>query len=151
GLSLPRLGFEFLLPKEYQKVAYYGCGPHENTIDRRGSAGVGRYETTVEEQFVPYAKPTDCGSRTDVHWVELNSENPGPRHGLRIEGLKTSFIFSALPYRQEELLQTTHLHRLPTSRHTVLNIDARQTGIGGNSCGPTPMNRDRLHMEPVSL
>ncbi len=144
---LPRLGLECLLPKAFDQVVYYGCGPYENYVDRRSGAGVERHESTVKDLFVPYAKPTDCGSRTDVQWVELWAEG----HGLRIEAIEKQFIFSALPYRQMELVQASHVHRLPESNATVLHLDARQCGLGGNSCGPQPMDRDLVRMEPVTL
>ncbi len=147
GLFLPRIGIEQLLPTDYRHVAYFGRGPHENYIDRCASTAMGRYETTVEEMFVPYPKPSDCGSRTNVHWVELW----GLSGGLRVESLEAPFIFSALPYRQADLLGAPHLHHLPASRNTVLCIDARQCGLGGGSCGPQTRDRDRLRMEPVRL
>jgi beta-galactosidase len=147
GLFLPRIGLEFLLPKEFREVRYYGCGPYENTADRRSGVGVGRYETTVEELFVPYAKPMDCGTRTGVQWVEVRDGDCG----LRIEAIEIPFIFSALPHRAMELVNASHIHRLPASTQTVLHLDARHCGVGGNSCGPRPLDRDLVRMEPVTF
>ncbi len=147
GLSLPRIGLEWLFPADFRKVIYYGRGPYENYVDRRSGAGIGRYESSVEAFLTPYAKPVDCGNRTEVHWVELWGE----KSGIRIDTIETPFIFSALPHRQMELLNARHQYQLPASTATVLHIDARHNGLGGNSCGPIPLERDQVRMTPVKL
>ena len=47
-----------------------------------------------------------------------------------------SFSFSASPYTQEELTKKKHNFELEKSDSMVLCVDAYQSGIGSNSCGP---------------
>ncbi|MCP4976600.1 MAG: DUF4981 domain-containing protein, partial [Maribacter sp.] len=53
---LPRFGNNFIISNEYQKVNWYGRGPHENYQDRKTSALVGNYEAMVEELYFPYIR-----------------------------------------------------------------------------------------------
>jgi len=52
--ELPRFGFTFPIPKEFKNLKWYGRGPHENYWDRRTSAFLGIYSSTVAEQYHPY-------------------------------------------------------------------------------------------------
>ena len=49
--------------------------------------------------------------------------------------------FSALPWTQRELRASTTPDRLPASDKTVLELDVFQAPLGGNSCGPGPMEK----------
>ena len=46
------------------------------------------------------------------------------------------FSFNASVYTQEELTVRDHNYELEPSGSTVFCLDARQDGIGSNSCGP---------------
>lgn len=147
ALTLPRLGLTFTLPCDCNQVRYYGRGPWENYPDRKSGAIFGEYRTSIQEMLTPYAKPQDCGNRENVRWIELFSPSGV---GIRITAEK-EFSASALPYQQQELMQASHLHKLPPSRHTVLNLDAKILGVGNGSCGPLTLERDRVGMSPVTL
>ena len=54
------------------------------------------------------------------------------------------FSFNASRYTQEELTRKEHNFELEPSGHTVLCIDYKQDGIGSNSCGPEPEEKDRF-------
>ena len=144
NLVLPRVGLEFQLPSAFQNFTYLGRGPHENVVDRNHSAFLGRYEAALEDFSVPYAKPMDCGSRTGVRWIEVRA---GAR-GIRFEARK-EMIATPSPYRAMEMVKAPHLHDLPKSSGTFLTLDARQLGVGQSSCGPPPLERDRVRMDPV--
>ena len=137
-----RFGLRLQIPGEFEKLEYYGRGPHENYWDRKTSAFVSHYRSTVTDQFVPYVSPQENGYKTDVRWVALYN---GEGQGLFIQGLPL-LCFSALHYTIEDLTQSQR-----GSRHTVdlqprslveLNIDYRQTGVGGNnSWGALPLDK----------
>jgi len=151
NLVLPRLGIEFPLPGEYRHIAYLGRGPHENLSDRYHGAAFGHYEAELAEFWTPYAKPTDCGSRTGVWWIEVRSKRKGGR-GLRVETQAMSgMVATPLPYRQMEILTTPHVHELPKSSGTFLTIDERQLGTGQSSCGPATLERDRIRMDATTF
>ena len=59
---LPRLGFEFYLPKDVKKFSYYGYGPHESYCDMYKHDAWGLYESDAEQEYVPYIKPQEHGN-----------------------------------------------------------------------------------------
>ena len=141
---VPRLGTTWKLDGSLEKMEWYGRGPFENYVDRNSAAFVGLYKSTVTDQYVPYVRPQDCGYKTDVRWVEFR--NPSGC-GVRFEFPKPLFV-QALHYGWEDLEFARHRNRegrkahFPTPRkETVLNVDAVQTGLGGQSCGPIPMDK----------
>ncbi len=147
NLVLPRLGLAFFLPKEYRLVRYYGRGPWENYPDRKSGAFFGEYEQPLEAMFTAYGKPQECGNRENVRWIELRAPGGG---GVRFSAEK-EFCASALPWRAMELVRAPHAHELPPSRQTVVHLDANVLGVGGGSCGPATLERDRVRMMPVTL
>ncbi len=73
--DLPRLGIQFAIPRSYDRVAWYGRGPHENYWDRQTSAPIGRYESTVSQWVTPYVRPQENGNRCDVRWLRITNEH----------------------------------------------------------------------------
>ena len=139
--SLPRIGTISVLAPDFEQVEYFGRGPHENYIDRNSSAFIGRYASTVTAQYVPYVRPQDCGYKTDVRWVEFTDADGG---GVRF-GADRPFFVQALHYGWEDLEFARHRtaqqrFRSPPRPHAevLLNLDCRQRGLGGESCGPNP-------------
>ena len=132
---LPRLGYEMQLPPAFDQMSWYGRGPHENYIDRNSSAFLGLYEGSVSQQFVNYPVPQENGNKTDVRWVKMaNREGLG----LQISSSKT-FETSARHYSQENLTVATHTYELKAEDKVFWYVDFQQNGLGGNSCGPRPM------------
>jgi beta-galactosidase len=128
------------LPRGFEYVQWYGRGPHENYWDRNTGAFVGYYQSTVTEQFVPYVSPQENGYKTDVRWVALTNKDGT---GLLVVG-KPLICFSALHFTIEDLTGekrgSLHLTDLKPGDFVVLNIDYKQTGVGGNdSWGARPL------------
>jgi beta-galactosidase len=130
--ELPRFGLNMAINPEFRNVEWYGRGPHENYRDRNTSAFVGRYNSTVEEQFVPYARPQENGYKTDVRWLTLESDK---NIILKFTG-QPWFSFSALPYTYDDMkgfsLGGKHLNDLEMNPFVDLNIDFGQMGVGGD-------------------
>jgi beta-galactosidase len=144
--ELPRFGMRLRLPAGFDRVEWYGRGPHENYWDRRASAFVGLYRSTAREMFVPYVSPQENGYRTDVRWVAARNEEG---RGLAFFGMDL-ISFSALRYAIEDLTQKRRGSMHPTDlveRDFVeLNIDDRQTGVGGeDSWGARPYPQYTLY------
>ncbi|MGC8865545.1 MAG: glycoside hydrolase family 2 TIM barrel-domain containing protein [Bacteroidales bacterium] len=137
--ELPRVGTFFRLPAQFDRVKWYGRGPHENYIDRKTSAFVGMYESTLNDLYVPYIRPQENGYRTEVRKLILQSADGS---GLLIMG-KPYFSFSALPYSLASLDYTSsaarHTVDLRPSGFAELFLDYGQTGVGGDdSWGARP-------------
>lgn len=130
---LPRIGYALELTAEFSQLEYYGRGPQENYPDRKTGAFVGRYGTTVADEFVAYPKPQNMGNHEDVRWVEVCS----PELGIRISSPQ-SFSFTALEYPEMDLVLAPHPYELKKGGKTYLHVDAAVTGLGGYSCGQGP-------------
>jgi hypothetical protein len=129
---LPRLGLSMTLPAGTENLVWYGRGPHDNYVDRKLSAPVGVYTSTVSEQYIDYLKPQEHGNKTDVRWVSLTNEEG---RGLLIT-CATPLEMSAHHYTAEDLDKATHGHQLQWRDEVILNMDYAQTGLGNASCGP---------------
>lgn len=131
--ELPRLGSAFMIDGKYENLSWYGRGPWENYPDRKTSCFVGRWNSTVREQYTHYPRPQDSGNHEDVTEVILTDQKG---NGIRITTLDKPFSFSALHYTAKDLYNTTHDCDLVPRKDVVLNIDCAVMGLGNSSCGP---------------
>ena len=129
---LPRLGFTLELPGELENLEWYGRGPHENYPDRKHSARVDVYRSTVSQQYVPYIIPQEHGNRCDVRWLSLTDDHG---RGMLVTA-DEPFSFSAHHYTVDDLTDAAHTNELLWRREVFLNIDLAQNGLGNGSCGP---------------
>jgi len=139
-VDLPRIGIVTTLPGSFDDVEWYGEGPHESYPDRRDSAVVGRWRTSVADQHVPYAFPQEHGHHTGLRWVALRE-----RRGAGLLVVADGELgFSARHHSDAELSAATHTDELPyDAALTHLAIDAFQRGLGTGSCGPDAAERYR--------
>jgi beta-galactosidase len=135
------LGFVFELPADYQHVTYRGRGPQENYIDRRTGTYFDKFETTVKDMFTKYSKTQHYGNRTGVQYVTLETGNLDPRLTFRSSHTGKGLEFSATQWTQKEIADAKTPDRLPPSDKTVLELDIFQAPLGGNSCGPVPLEQ----------
>ena len=98
--ELPRLGLTLQLPKSYEQLSWYGRGPWENYPDRKTSCPIGRYESTVTQQYTHYPRPQDSGNHEDCTEVILRD---GKGHTIRITAIEEPFSFSALHYQPTDI------------------------------------------------
>jgi len=133
--EIPVIGMMLSLPKEFKNIKWYGRGPWENYCDRNRGSDIGVYSSTVEEQFVPYLRPSENGNKTDVRWVSLTDENG---FGLLAIGMPKLEI-SALYYKPEDLERARHPYELKPRDEIILRLNYRQMGVGGDdSWGARP-------------
>lgn len=154
GLVLGRLGYVMQVPSSLGKMKYYGRGPVENYSDRYTCAFNGIYESTVADQVQNYTKPQDMANHEQVRWISLRKNR---RCGVLFEASENSLRRSAsgqpvmsvnaLPYSAKALTEAAHAFELPSAGDTWLCLDAADTGLGGASCGPLPLEEDRVHSE----
>ena len=145
-----RYGMQLQMPKQYNRVEYYGRGPGENYCDRNSSEFIGRYQSTVSDQYFPYVRPQESGNHTDVRWFQVTD---GQR-GLMFEST-APFECSALPYLVEDLdagmwkdhRWGQHSGDLVKRSLTQVHVQQKQMGLGCvNSWGARPQ---RQYMLPV--
>ncbi|MFT4104518.1 MAG: glycoside hydrolase family 2 TIM barrel-domain containing protein [Lacrimispora sp.] len=129
--ELPRFGLRLFLPKEMEKVVYYGLGPAENYMDKQNASFHGLFSAAVKDMHEDYIRPQENGSRSDCDFVTVT----GPSVSLTAVGDRP-FSFQTSEYTQEELTEKAHNYELVPSGFTVFCLDYRQNGIGSASCGP---------------
>ena len=121
-------------------MTWYGRGPLENYVDRCSGSFVGRYSSTVAEQYVSYARPQDCGYKSDVRWVSFFND---AGRGVKFvhDGGAPLFV-QALHYTWEDMEFARHRASqlrfggtLTPRDEVCLNLDLRQCGLGNGSCG----------------
>ncbi len=139
--DLPRAGVRMILPPEFESLAWFGRGPHENYCDRKRGAWIGRFEGTVTGQYVPYIMPQEHGNKTEVRWFRLQSDSGESVEFSAESGL---FEFSASHHTAEDLFAARHTIDLTPRPEVVVNIDAMQRGLGTASCGPDTLPQYRL-------
>ncbi len=126
--ELPLIGMTLQMDSSFDVITWYGKGPHENYWDRAEGAKVGIYTGKVNEQMVPYLRPQECGNKTEVRWATIMNQTG---IGLMVKG-NSLIEVNALPYTFAELEASDHQYLLPESNKTVLSINYRQMGVGGD-------------------
>ncbi|MGB1127413.1 MAG: glycoside hydrolase family 2 TIM barrel-domain containing protein [Opitutales bacterium] len=150
GMSvLPRIGLKLALSGAFEKVEWVGRGPHENYPDRKSSAFLGNYESTVTDLFTPYLIPQENGARCDVRRVTLSAPN-GKGPSLTVES-SDLFVFSALHYDAADLDGAIRPEFMTKREETILCIDHRMLGLGNGSCGPPPLAEFCVRVQPVQF
>jgi beta-galactosidase len=129
--DIARVGINFEMDGALSNFTYLGVGPHETYPDRT-IGRVGKWSSSVFEQYIPYVRPQENGGHTGVRWFTL-TDNAG--NGLRIDMDKPRQV-SVNPFRATELADATHDVELRASGNTVVHIDAAHRGVGTASCGP---------------
>lgn len=91
------------------------------------------------------------GSANDADIQEKNvaiEEKDGTGKGTSVP----AFSFSVSPWSALDLTLAAHPYQLPTRDNYFLTLDAKVTGLGGNSCGQGgPLNIDRAFAEPTQF
>ncbi|MDG9717790.1 glycoside hydrolase family 2 TIM barrel-domain containing protein [Streptomyces sp. DH24] len=141
-VPLPRLGVRFGLTSGADRVRWFGGGPGEAYPDTGSASRVGRWESTVDGMQTPYVRPQENGARADVRRAELG--------GLRVEG-DPEFWFTARRWTSEQLDAAAHLSDLVPGGTVWVHLDHGQHGIGSQSCGPGPLPRYFLTVEPAEF
>jgi beta-galactosidase len=140
--EIPRMGMQMQLPEEFTNLKWFGRGPHENYADRKTSAYVDVYESTVADQYVPYIRPQENGYKTDTRWLALTDDNG---NGILFTG-DPLICFAALNNIHDDFespgkLSTFRKDAKSANTHTIdvkphdlvnLNIDMGQMGVGGD-------------------
>jgi len=130
--TLPRIGMAAWTVPGFEQVEYFGRGPWENYIDRNASAQVGRYFTTVTENYVDtYVVPQENGNHTGVRELFLRSKD----REIKVTAA-LPFEFGVSHYAQEDINRITHQCERKARKESFLTVDLIQRGIGSGSCGP---------------
>ena len=130
SINMARFGMQLTIPNKFDKITWFGRGPHETMLDRKTSGSLGIYTGKVEELIHNYIRPQENGNRTDVRWIALTNEED---IGLFLSDMGGTYLsISAWPYSSEDLELANHTYDLPKREFNTLNIDFKQQGVGGD-------------------
>lgn len=144
-----RFGMRMQMPHEMNQINYYGRGPVENYIDRNNAADINHYTQVVDEQFYPYIRPQETGTKTDIRWWKQTD-----RGGKGLEFVSDApFSASALHYTMEALddgiqKEQRHSEFVDKSPYVNICIDKIQMGLGCiNSWQALPLEKYRIRYD----
>ena len=146
---LPCMGNTFVLPKEMTQLSWYGMGLQDTYPDRLEAASIGRWNSTVAEQYVHYARPQYSGNHEQTAEVTITDAKGRGWHITA--GAGKPFSFTALPYSTAQLYTTAHDCDLAIEDNVYLNIDAAVMGLGNSSCGPGVLTKYSIPQKPHTL
>lgn len=127
--TLARIGMAFRLEPSFDTLEWYGKGPMETYPDRKSTAFIGLYKSSVAGQHIPFVKPCECGGHEDTRYALISDG----AHSIMIEGDK-DFHFSALPYSVDEYQNADYAEDLPAKpTGTWLTVDGFHAGLGGDT------------------
>lgn len=138
---LPRYGMRIVMPKNSEKMAYFGMGPTEAYADKHLAARMGLYQKNVLDNFEPYIRPQENSAHVGTEWAAIWSR---AGHGLLFASDST-FTFNAQHFSAEMLTEARHHYELIPDPHTFVYIDYKQSGCGSNSCGPALSEKYQLN------
>ncbi len=131
--DLPRIGVTFALPGRFDRLQWFGRGPHENYPDRKSSATIGVWDGAPD--LPPYLVPQEFGLRCDCRWFDCIDQTSGQR--LRIESLQPAGLhISAINFSADDLTRAANEADLVARDELVVHIDVAHRGLGTASCGP---------------
>ncbi len=125
-----RFGMQVQLPEEFDTVEYYGRGEVENYTDRNSATKIGLYRQSVAEQFFPYIRPQETGTRSDIRWWRVLDKSG---FGVEFKGdapiLASSINYSIESLDDGEKKDQRHSPEVEKVPYTNVCIDKVQMGL----------------------
>lgn len=141
-----RYGMQMVMPKQFDRIEYYGRGPGESYSDRYLNQPIGLYKQFVKDQYYNYVRPQESGTKIDLRtWKVMDIDG----HGLLFRSDKP-FSASALNYLQDDLddgwkKHQRHSGEVKPRDYTVVSFDLVQMGLACiNSWGAWPLEEYRI-------
>lgn len=146
--DLPRIGTRFEVPAALDRLEWYGRGPLETYVDRESSQHLGRWGSTVAEQYVPYVLPQEHGNHTDTRWLTLR-DDAGTGLLVSATAALDPFGFTARFHHDTDLYAATTTAELRPSDTVEVHVDVLQRGVGTGACGPDTLPPYRVTGGPA--
>ena len=153
GSELPRVGYRAVLPGVLENMTWLGRGPHDSYRDRKESAFLGLWKSTVTEQWTPNMLPQETGNKEDVEWIALTSQD-----GWGLLFVAPGKMAASAGHWDDKKLYTDRNHRL---RHpsevtmedvTYVNLDAynRPVGCRNDVTDKYKIPADKVHFDLIA-
>lgn len=138
---LPRLGFEFTLPRKNSQFEYFARGPIESYCDMHHWANIGLYRSDAKSEYVEYVRPQEHGNHFNAKMLSIGK--------MLITGDK--FEFNVSEYSTNALTKAQHTDELQKDGNTHLRIDYRVSGLGSSICGPELRKEFRIEEDEIQF
>ena len=143
---LPRFGVRLFIPKEFERVEYFGYGPYESYIDKHQASYMGSFSAKVSEMHEDYIRPQENGSHYGCKRMSVTDGTTEISFTA-----PESFSFNASEYTEEELANKRHNFELEKCGSNVICVDSAMAGVGSNACGPALAEKYRLPLPEISM
>jgi beta-galactosidase len=134
-----RVGLRFTLTEGFEELTYYGYGPGECYADRKDSACLGVYNSSVTNEHFAFNPPSENGGHEGTRYLILSDGNSA----LKFTG-DSPFHFDARHNTTEDYRKAMHEHELIKRGDITLHIDAAHAPIGGNMSWSSGIERDNV-------
>ena len=138
--DLPRIGSRFEVAPRFDRLTWFGSGPHETYPDRKSSGLTGIWNSRVGEQYHEFAVPQEHGAHADTRWFTLTD-----RHG---KGLRVTAdiprSFSARFEHDAMLTNASTIAQVERGDTIEVHVDAAVRGLGTGACGPDALPQYRV-------
>ena len=138
--DLPRVGTRFEVSPRFDRLAWFGSGPHETYPDRKASGRTGIWESLVADQYHAFVVPQEHGAHADTRWFTLTDHHG---NGLRVSG-HVPMSFSARFEHDTTLAAASTIADVEQSATIEVHVDAGVRGLGTAACGPDCLPEYRL-------
>ena len=143
--ELPRIGFELPLISTVKEIEWFGKGPGESYSDSQESNFIGYYKKKIEEWAFPYLIPQETGNRSHVSYSKMILDN---EQKITLQS-ETGMNINVIDLVREQNQNYRHLIN-QRIKHKGIRIDIAMRGLGSNSCGPTPLEKNIVYNTPFS-
>ena len=143
--TLPRLGIQTGIDSNCSQVQWWG-NFYETYPDRREAQWQGLNNSTPDDVCGElHVVPQESGNRT-AYWTSFTLGN-GKLSFCSADGQPIGF--SIRHYDDSVMTAARRIKDLTEANHYIVNIDARQAGIGTATCGPGVSERFRISGDSV--
>ena len=115
-LHVPRVGLSLVAAKGFDSLKWYGRGPGESYCDRKLSAPVGEYQSTVEETHFPFVPVSHNGSHVDPDGLLWRMQTVT---ALPLQVPSLPLMYTITPWRIIGL-QATNMNLSAVKRYTLI-------------------------------
>jgi len=130
--DIPRVGVRFEVSKNLEHLSWHGLGPDESYSDRRKAQIIGRWTSTITEQFQDFVVPQEHGNHEGTRSFALKNRRG---RGLSIT-LAEPLSFSARHDFDDDMYEGLTLADRVERDTIEVHIDAAMRGMGTGACGP---------------
>lgn len=142
---LPRFGIRLFMPREFNRVEYFGYGPYESYCDKHRADYIGNFTASISDLHEDYIRPQENGSHFGCEYMTVTDGKTRVKFTSSGE-----FSFNASEYTEEELAEKRHNFELQKCGSSVICIDSKMAGVGSNSCGPALAEKYRLPLPKLT-